>query len=161
MIVTWNCKLKLCHFQVDDKSASFPNGPSAPTTNSQAVDNNGVRAPSTKVAQVKNKRLLHFKTVKTDVLRFLVLSLTMTLQYEDKNLCENVCQFQRQLPAFARVKQARVPNAYDKTALRLEVGDIVKVTQMSINGQWEGELHGKVGHFPFTHVEFIDNESNE
>ena len=32
--------------------------------------------------------------------------------------------FQRQLPAFARVKQARVPNAYDRTALRLEVGKI-------------------------------------
>ena len=27
---------------------------------------------------------------------------------------------------------------------------------MSISGQWEGELNGKVGHFPFTHVEFID-----
>ena len=51
---------------------------------------------------------------------------------------------QRKLPAYARVKQARVPNAYDKTALRLEVGDIVKVTKMHINGQWEGELHGKV-----------------
>ena len=38
----------------------------------------------------------------------------------------------------------------------LQVGDIVKVTKMSINGQWEGELNGKVGHFPFTHVEFID-----
>ena len=37
-----------------------------------------------------------------------------------------------------------------------QVGDIVKVTKMSINGQWEGELNGKVGHFPFTHVEFID-----
>lgn len=29
---------------------------------------------------------------------------------------------------------------------------------MNINGQWEGELKGKTGHFPFTHVEFIDNE---
>ena len=29
---------------------------------------------------------------------------------------------------------------------------------MSINGQWEGELRGKVGHFPFTHVEFIDED---
>ena len=29
--------------------------------------------------------------------------------------------FQRMLPALARVKQARVPNAYDKTALKLEV----------------------------------------
>jgi len=66
---------------------------------------------------------------------------------------------QRPLPAYARVKQARVPNAYDKTALRLEVGDTVKVTKMHINGQWEGELHGKVGHFPFTHVEFIDSEN--
>ena len=68
---------------------------------------------------------------------------------------------QRTLPAFAKVKQARVPNAYDKTALKLEVGDIIKVTKMNINGQWEGELHGKVGHFPFTHVEFVDNETNE
>jgi proto-oncogene C-crk len=30
---------------------------------------------------------------------------------------------------------------------------------MSMNGQWEGELSGKMGHFPFTHVEFIDSES--
>jgi len=67
---------------------------------------------------------------------------------------------QRSLPAYARVKQSRVPNAYDKTALRLEVGDIVKVTKMSINGQWEGELNGKVGHFPFTHVEFIDSSES-
>lgn len=65
---------------------------------------------------------------------------------------------QRKLPALAKVKQARVPNAYDKTALKLEIGEIIKVTKMNINGQWEGELKGKVGHFPFTHVEFIDNE---
>lgn len=63
---------------------------------------------------------------------------------------------QRKLPAYARVKQVRVPNAYDKTALKLELGDVIKVTKMNINGQWEGELNGKVGHFPFTHVEFID-----
>jgi len=75
-----------------------------------------------------------------------------------KNKLVNV---QRQLPAYARVKQARVPNAYDRTALRLEVGDIVTVTKMSINGQWEGELRGKVGHFPFTHVEFIDDDGVE
>lgn len=30
---------------------------------------------------------------------------------------------------------------------------------MNINGQWEGELHGKVGHFPFTHVEFLDSDN--
>lgn len=66
---------------------------------------------------------------------------------------------QRKLPAMARVKQARVPNAYDKTALKLEVGDLIKVTKMNINGQWEGELRGKTGHFPFTHVEVIDSDN--
>ncbi|XP_014259872.1 adapter molecule Crk [Cimex lectularius] len=65
---------------------------------------------------------------------------------------------QRKLPALAKVKQARVPNAYDKTALKLEVGEVITVTKMNINGQWEGELRGKVGHFPFTHVEFVDAE---
>ncbi|XP_068624724.1 adapter molecule Crk [Battus philenor] len=66
---------------------------------------------------------------------------------------------QRTLPALARVRQTRVPNAYDKTALKLEEGDIVKVTKMNINGQWEGELNGKVGHFPFTYVEFLDDNA--
>ena len=61
-----------------------------------------------------------------------------------KNKYLYIFYFQRKLPAYARVKQARVPNAYDRTALRLEVGDIVKVTKMAINGQWEGELSGKV-----------------
>jgi len=60
----------------------------------------------------------------------------------------------------ARVKQGRVPNAYDKTALKLEVGDIIKVTKININGQWEGELKGKAGHFPFTHVEFLESEES-
>ncbi|KAI1289227.1 Adapter molecule Crk [Halotydeus destructor] len=64
------------------------------------------------------------------------------------------------LPALARVVQARVPNAYDKTALKLQVGDVITVTQMNINGQWEGELNGKVGHFPFTHVDFIESDNN-
>lgn len=68
---------------------------------------------------------------------------------------------QRKLPAYARVKQARVPNAYDKTALKLEVGDVIKVTKMNINGQWEGELRGKVGFFPFTHIEFLNNDDDE
>jgi hypothetical protein len=54
-----------------------------------------------------------------------------------------------------------VPNAYDKTALKLEVGNIIKVTKMNINGQWEGELNGKVGFFPFTHIEFLSNDDDE
>lgn len=66
----------------------------------------------------------------------------------------------RQLPAFARVKQTRVPNAYDCTALKLEVDDIIKVTKTNINGQWEGELNGRIGHFPFTHIEFLQDDSN-
>lgn len=35
--------------------------------------------------------------------------------------------FQRTLPALARVRQTRIPNAYDRTALNLEEGDIIKV----------------------------------
>ncbi|XP_044575038.1 adapter molecule Crk-like isoform X2 [Cotesia glomerata] len=81
-----------------------------------------------------------------------------TIQQQQVTRRSNI---QRTLPAFAKVKQARVPNAYDKTALKLEVGDIIKVTKTNINGQWEGELHGKTGHFPFTHVEFVENEPNE
>lgn len=66
----------------------------------------------------------------------------------------------RPLPAMARVKQARVPNAYDCTALKLEVDDIIKVTKTNINGQWEGELNGRKGHFPFTHIEFLEDDLN-
>ncbi|KAL1492340.1 hypothetical protein ABEB36_010601 [Hypothenemus hampei] len=66
---------------------------------------------------------------------------------------------QRKLPAKARVKQARIPNAYDDTALKLEIGDIITVMKTNINGQWEGELNGKVGYFPFTHVEFLDDDN--
>ena len=31
---------------------------------------------------------------------------------------------------------------------------------MNSSGQWEGELNGKKGVFPFTHVRFLDNENN-
>jgi proto-oncogene C-crk len=37
---------------------------------------------------------------------------------------------------------------------------MIKVLKMNINGQWEGELNGKLGHFPFTHVEFVDGDNN-
>ena len=40
------------------------------------------------------------------------------------SLCIERLYFQRSLPAYARVKQSRVPNAYDKTALRLEVTNL-------------------------------------
>ncbi|TRY93914.1 hypothetical protein DNTS_035524 [Danionella cerebrum] len=64
-------------------------------------------------------------------------------------------------PVFARAIQKRVPNAYDKTALALEVGDMVKVTKINVNGQWEGECKGKQGHFPFTHVRLLDQHNPE
>ena len=69
----------------------------------------------------------------------------------------SVRPFQRNTPVFARVNQSRIPNAFDKTALTLEVGDTIRVTKMNINGQWEGELNGKVGHFPFTHVDVVES----
>ncbi|KAJ8286539.1 hypothetical protein GJAV_G00040330 [Gymnothorax javanicus] len=62
-------------------------------------------------------------------------------------------------PVMAKAIQRRVPCAYDKTALALEVGDIVKVTRMNISGQWEGEVNGRRGHFPFTHVKIIDPQN--
>ncbi|XP_068562149.1 adapter molecule crk [Cebidichthys violaceus] len=64
-------------------------------------------------------------------------------------------------PVYARVIQKRVPNAYDKTALALEVGDRVMVTKINVNGQWEGECKGKRGHFPFTHVKLVDQHNAE
>ncbi|KAK2831372.1 hypothetical protein Q7C36_016458 [Tachysurus vachellii] len=62
-------------------------------------------------------------------------------------------------PVYARAVQKRVPNAYDKTALALEVGDLVMVTKINVNGQWEGECKGKRGHFPFTHVRLLDQHN--
>ncbi|XP_078508521.1 adapter molecule crk-like [Lissotriton helveticus] len=62
-------------------------------------------------------------------------------------------------PVVARATQRRVPNAYDKTALAFEVGDLIRVTKMNINGQWEGESNGRTGHFPFTHVKIVDPQN--
>jgi len=43
--------------------------------------------------------------------------------------------------------------------LMMQVGDIVKVTRMNINGQWEGEVNGRKGLFPFTHVKIFDPQN--
>lgn len=40
-----------------------------------------------------------------------------------------------------------------------QVGDIVKVTRMNISGQWEGEVNGRRGLFPFTHVKILDPQN--
>ena len=41
----------------------------------------------------------------------------------------------------------------------LQVGDIVKVMRMNISGQWEGEVNGRRGLFPFTHVKIMDPQN--
>lgn len=64
---------------------------------------------------------------------------------------------QRKLPTFAKVIQSRIPNAYDKTALTLKEGEIIRVTKVDISGCWEGEISGRKGHFPFNHVKFIED----
>jgi len=60
---------------------------------------------------------------------------------------------------FAKVIMRRVPNVYDPEALPLEIGEIIKVTRMNVNGQWEGMIGDRKGHFPFTHVKIVDPNS--
>lgn len=44
---------------------------------------------------------------------------------------------------------------YDPSALSFKAGDVIHVTKQNDNGLWEGELSGRTGHFPFTHVEVL------
>uniref|UniRef100_A0A6G1SNS4 Adapter molecule Crk n=1 Tax=Aceria tosichella TaxID=561515 RepID=A0A6G1SNS4_9ACAR len=69
---------------------------------------------------------------------------------------EHTSTLHRKLPSKAQVIQSRIPNAYDKTALTLKEGQILKVTKVDISGCWEGEIEGRVGHFPFNYVRFIE-----
>uniref|UniRef100_A0A0B7AU55 Adapter molecule Crk n=1 Tax=Arion vulgaris TaxID=1028688 RepID=A0A0B7AU55_9EUPU len=67
--------------------------------------------------------------------------------------------FDIQLPAKAVVILQRIPSAYDKRQLRLEVGEIVTVLKMPLNGQWEGrDVRNKEGIFPFTHIRFLTQD---
>ncbi|KAL3841493.1 hypothetical protein ACJMK2_019631 [Sinanodonta woodiana] len=66
-----------------------------------------------------------------------------------------------QLPAPALVTQERIATPYDKRMLTLKVGTIITVTKMNVNGQWEGEINGTSGMFPFTHVRFLTSEECE
>ncbi|XP_062504431.1 crk-like protein isoform X2 [Corticium candelabrum] len=59
-------------------------------------------------------------------------------------------------PVRAKAIMDRVANAYDNTALSFKLGDVILVTKQNENGLWEGELNGRSGHFPFTHVEVIE-----
>ena len=40
-----------------------------------------------------------------------------------------------------------------------QVNDIVMVLETTMNGSWRGELKGKVGEFPFTHVQWLDDDN--
>ncbi|KAL3982059.1 Variant SH3 domain family protein [Acanthocheilonema viteae] len=62
------------------------------------------------------------------------------------------------MPTLARVILDRRPNVYDTEALRLKKGDMLKVTKLHPSGICEGILNGKRGTFPFTYVEFVDDE---
>uniref|UniRef100_A0AC35U743 SH3 domain-containing protein n=1 Tax=Rhabditophanes sp. KR3021 TaxID=114890 RepID=A0AC35U743_9BILA len=56
-------------------------------------------------------------------------------------------------PILVRVIANRIPNAYDKDALRLQKGQLIKMTKIKPNGMCEGELNNKYGCFPFRNVE--------
>ncbi|XP_065192958.1 crk-like protein isoform X2 [Sycon ciliatum] len=51
----------------------------------------------------------------------------------------------------------RYASAYDNTALSFKAGETITVLRQNENGLWEGELNGRQGHFPFTHVQVIDD----
>ena len=88
--------------QVDENSQNHQNGPS----NNHTENNSKPRHSNIQVSTLKEK---------IDKLEAL-----------NKYSSNEINFFQRSLPAYARVKQSRVPNAYDKTALRLEVKEKVQ-----------------------------------
>jgi len=45
--------------------------------------------------------------------------------------------------------------AQNARELSFKTGDIINVTQKSISGPWQGELNGKHGAFPGTHVQIL------
>ncbi|CAF0863777.1 unnamed protein product [Rotaria sordida] len=67
------------------------------------------------------------------------------------------------LPAKARVIKDRIPSLYDKRSLRLQIGDLLIVNRAESNGQCEGILvkSNRQGTFPFTYVEFLDDENEQ
>jgi hypothetical protein len=52
---------------------------------------------------------------------------------------------------------------YDKRSLRLQIGDLLIVNRAESNGQCEGILikTNRQGTFPFTYVEFLENENEK
>lgn len=46
-------------------------------------------------------------------------------------------------------------------SIYLQKDDIIKVLTQHVNGQWEGELEGRRGFFPFNYVKLISPEELE
>ncbi|CAB4022703.1 crk, partial [Paramuricea clavata] len=64
-------------------------------------------------------------------------------------------------PLLARAVIDRVCTPYDNNQIAFKKGDLLKVTKQNDNGIWEGELHGKTGEFPMSHVSLIDPNTME
>lgn len=47
------------------------------------------------------------------------------------------------MPLYVKVIKPRVPSPYEESALKLRVGDVIRVLRRS-RDQWEGELNGEV-----------------
>ncbi|KAK7474113.1 hypothetical protein BaRGS_00034642 [Batillaria attramentaria] len=62
------------------------------------------------------------------------------------------------LPANAVVTLDRNPSLFAQNQLYLKKGEVVKVLATNVSGQWEGEVNGRRGIFPFTHVQFISDD---
>lgn len=76
----------------------------------------------------------------------------------EPNASNGSVQTTPRVPSWARVSLDRRPNAYDTEALRLRKGEMIKVTKLHPSGICEGILNGKKGTFPFTYVEFVNDE---
>ncbi|XP_046859699.1 adapter molecule crk-like [Xenia sp. Carnegie-2017] len=64
-------------------------------------------------------------------------------------------------PFIARALIDRVCTPYDTNQIAFKKGDLIKVTKQNDNGIWEGELHGKTGEFPMSHVSVLDPNTME
>eukprot|EP00049_Salpingoeca_infusionum_P001342 m.47458 g.47458 ORF g.47458 m.47458 type:complete len:898 (+) comp10981_c0_seq1:285-2978(+) len=62
--------------------------------------------------------------------------------------------------AKARCVTTYVPNVYDQHDLALREGDVITVLDMSQDGYWKGQLGTRIGTFPHSYVELIDEDQS-
>ena len=67
---------------------------------------------------------------------------------------------ENQVTVVGREQQVRTHVRVNLRVFHQQVGDIVTVTAMKINGQWEGEVNGRRGDFPFIYIQFEDELEN-